>query len=334
MTTIRYLTLSTIWPTLPGHENRQRRQPSHRRRAPLQPFLHAPDRRAAQKLSRQPLLARRNARAVRTGAGQATSPPATSAAALDLDAGYLSRVLRKFERSGLVSRTTSKTDARQSHLALTAKGRKIYAPAEKRSQSDVAAMLGKLKPTANSSNWSTAMQTIETLLDGEAAPATAALIYLARAQTRRLRLDRRRARRRSMRANMAGTNRSKACARRSSPTSSRNTIRPASAAGSPRWTASRSARSCWSRTTKPGTARIRLLIVDPKARGLGLGNRLTRRMRQLRAPGRLQENHAVDAQRSDRRAPLLREGRLHADLERAEAHLGQGRRGGIWDMEL
>ena len=63
---------------------------------------------------------------------------------LDLDAGYLSRVLRDFEKKGLVKRTTSKTDARQSHLALTAKGRKVFAPADKRSQHDVAAMLAKL----------------------------------------------------------------------------------------------------------------------------------------------------------------------------------------------
>src|SRR5580658_4231127 len=44
--------------------------------------------------------------------------------ALDLDAGYLSRVLRNFEKSGLIERTTSVRDARQRHLALTARGKK------------------------------------------------------------------------------------------------------------------------------------------------------------------------------------------------------------------
>src|ERR1044071_10050223 len=45
------------------------------------------------------------------------------ARALALDAGYLSRLLRNFEKRGLISRKTSKKDARQSHLALTARGR-------------------------------------------------------------------------------------------------------------------------------------------------------------------------------------------------------------------
>lgn len=96
---------------------------------------------------------------------------------LDLDAGYLSRVLRDFEKKDLVKRTTSKTDARQSHLALTAQGRKVYAPAEKRSQNDVAAMLAKLDP-GKQAQLVTAMQTIETLLDGAPSPPPA---YILRA---------------------------------------------------------------------------------------------------------------------------------------------------------
>jgi DNA-binding MarR family transcriptional regulator/GNAT superfamily N-acetyltransferase len=83
---------------------------------------------------------------------------------LDLDAGYLSRVLRNFEKRGLISRTASKQDARQSHLALTALGRKIYAPAEKRSQNDVGAMLARLAPDRQA-RLVAAMDEIETLLD-------------------------------------------------------------------------------------------------------------------------------------------------------------------------
>ena len=42
---------------------------------------------------------------------------------LDLDAGYLSRLLAKFEKGGLIARKASAADARQSHLSLTARGR-------------------------------------------------------------------------------------------------------------------------------------------------------------------------------------------------------------------
>jgi len=66
------------------------------------------------------------------------------AAELDLDPGYLSRILRSFAECGLVSRTRSSEDRRQSRLALTAKGRRAFAPLERRSHDDVAAMLDGL----------------------------------------------------------------------------------------------------------------------------------------------------------------------------------------------
>ena len=83
--------------------------------------------------------------------------------ALDLDAGYLSRVLRSFEKRGFISRKTSRADARQSHIALTVRGAKAFAPFEKRSQDFVAGMLGKLKPD-DQAHLVAAMTTIETLL--------------------------------------------------------------------------------------------------------------------------------------------------------------------------
>ncbi len=85
---------------------------------------------------------------------------------LDLDAGYLSRSLRNFEKRGLIARKTSKQDARQSHLSLTAKGRKTFAPAEQRSNKDVAEMLGRLG-SDEQARLVNAMETIETLLGGE-----------------------------------------------------------------------------------------------------------------------------------------------------------------------
>jgi DNA-binding MarR family transcriptional regulator/GNAT superfamily N-acetyltransferase len=86
--------------------------------------------------------------------------------ALDLDAGYLSRVLRNFEKRGLITRKTSAQDARRSELALTARGAKTFAPFERRSQQQAGAMLGKLKP-AHQATLVGAMGTIETLLTGQ-----------------------------------------------------------------------------------------------------------------------------------------------------------------------
>ncbi|HUI15586.1 MAG TPA: helix-turn-helix domain-containing GNAT family N-acetyltransferase [Xanthobacteraceae bacterium] len=92
--------------------------------------------------------------------------------ALDLDAGYLSRVLRNFEKRGLIRRTASASDARQSHLTLTPRGRKDFAPLERRSQDDIGAMLGRLK-SDDQLRLIAAMSTIQSLLGGspDAVPA-------------------------------------------------------------------------------------------------------------------------------------------------------------------
>ena len=79
---------------------------------------------------------------------------------LGLDAGYLSRILRGFERRHLVERTASKADGRQSHLALTKRGRAAFAPLQARSHSDIGAMLGKLSG-ADQKRVLEAMNTIE-----------------------------------------------------------------------------------------------------------------------------------------------------------------------------
>ena len=85
---------------------------------------------------------------------------------LGLDAGYLSRMLRSFEKRGLIRRQASKHDGRQSHLSLTTKGQKAFAPLEARSHDEVAAMIGKL-PAAEQNRLVDAMRTIETLLGAQ-----------------------------------------------------------------------------------------------------------------------------------------------------------------------
>jgi DNA-binding MarR family transcriptional regulator/N-acetylglutamate synthase-like GNAT family acetyltransferase len=87
-------------------------------------------------------------------------------AELGLDAGYLSRVLRSFEKRGLIDKKTSQADGRQSHLFLTEQGRVCFAPLEERSGREVAAMLDKLSPSEQA-RLLESMQTIEGLLGGQ-----------------------------------------------------------------------------------------------------------------------------------------------------------------------
>lgn len=60
---------------------------------------------------------------------------------LGLDAGYLSRILARFKRLRLARRERSSADGRQSFLSLTAKGRRVFLPLEARSNREVAALL-------------------------------------------------------------------------------------------------------------------------------------------------------------------------------------------------
>jgi DNA-binding MarR family transcriptional regulator/GNAT superfamily N-acetyltransferase len=97
---------------------------------------------------------------------------------LELDAGYLSRLLRKFEAQGLISRTQSKTDARQSHLKLTAKGKAKFGPADQRQIGKVSSMLGRLKKP-DQARLVGAMSAIEQLLGAETS-TNARLAYTLR----------------------------------------------------------------------------------------------------------------------------------------------------------
>lgn len=85
---------------------------------------------------------------------------------LGLDAGYLSRILRGFEERGLIERRTSETDARQSLLSLTAKGRKAFASIDARSREEIAELMGRLS-SGDQSRLVGAMRTIEALLGPE-----------------------------------------------------------------------------------------------------------------------------------------------------------------------
>lgn len=102
---------------------------------------------------------------------------ATLAAEIGLDAGYLSRILRRFEHRGFLQRARSKADGRQALLTLTARGRKAFAPVHTRSRDLIAAMLTRL-PVAKQHRLLEAIHTIEELLG---VPAERASPYLLRA---------------------------------------------------------------------------------------------------------------------------------------------------------
>ena len=65
---------------------------------------------------------------------------------LGLDRGYVSRMLQNFETHGWITSAPSPDDRRSLFLSLTAKGRKIFEPLDRRSSDEVAAMLNRLAP--------------------------------------------------------------------------------------------------------------------------------------------------------------------------------------------
>jgi DNA-binding MarR family transcriptional regulator/GNAT superfamily N-acetyltransferase len=88
---------------------------------------------------------------------------------LGLDAGYVSRLLKKFERDDLISRSTLVSDARQSSIALTPAGRNAFAPLNKGSHDQVAALLDRL-PASEQDRLVKSMRTVQALLDESAEP--------------------------------------------------------------------------------------------------------------------------------------------------------------------
>jgi DNA-binding MarR family transcriptional regulator len=87
---------------------------------------------------------------------------------LDLDTGYLSRLLRGFKDRGLIQSTRAADDARHRHLSLTAAGKRAFAPLDARSQADVSALLATLGE-AQQQQLLAAMTSIEQLLGAHSA---------------------------------------------------------------------------------------------------------------------------------------------------------------------
>nr|WP_307608281.1 GNAT family N-acetyltransferase [Variovorax boronicumulans] len=89
---------------------------------------------------------------------------------LGLDAGYMSRILRRFESEGWLTREPHARDARQSVLRLTEAGHAAFAPLQQKSRDEAAALLAPLAP-AQRNQLVRAMSTMQSLLDPAASPA-------------------------------------------------------------------------------------------------------------------------------------------------------------------
>lgn len=96
--------------------------------------------------------------------GQATAKEI--AAELNLDAGYLSRVLRRFEEAGLVEKETCTADARLTLLKLTHQGQVTFGDLNRLSNEQAGELLNKLPPSKRD-DLLHAIRTIEDVLTSE-----------------------------------------------------------------------------------------------------------------------------------------------------------------------
>jgi DNA-binding MarR family transcriptional regulator/GNAT superfamily N-acetyltransferase len=190
---------------------------------------------------------------------------------LGLDAGYLSRILRRFESRGFVGRRPSPADARQSLLHLTRKGRAEFAPLEARARDEVEALLQRVA-SADRHKVVDAMSTIERLLGAPRQDAVRAPYMLRAHQTGDMGwVIHRHA---ALYAKEWGYNEefealvARICA---------DFLEHFDPSGERCWIAERAEAIVGSvflvRKSKT-VAKLRLLLVEPSARGLGIGRRL------------------------------------------------------------
>ena len=202
------------------------------------------------------------------------APTATEiAAALGLDPGYLSRMLQRFRRRRLVARRRSDRDGRESHLTLTTAGRAAFRQLDRQASARVGDLLAGLDDDARR-RLVASMRTIARLL-GEESDAPSEGAYVLRAP----------------RAGDLGwvvQSHGELYAReygwdqRFEGLVARivaDYVDGFDPAGERCWIAERAGENVGSvfvtkDSTRPGVAKLRLLLVHPSARGLGIGRRL------------------------------------------------------------
>jgi DNA-binding MarR family transcriptional regulator/GNAT superfamily N-acetyltransferase len=94
---------------------------------------------------------------------------------LELDSGYLSRILLGFRKQGFLVRKASESDARQKYLTLSQKGSAVFAQLDSKTQTEIEALIGRLSP-GDQTRLIEAMHTIERLLGAQVQPKTPYLL--------------------------------------------------------------------------------------------------------------------------------------------------------------
>jgi DNA-binding MarR family transcriptional regulator/GNAT superfamily N-acetyltransferase len=196
---------------------------------------------------------------------------------LELDAGYLSRLLRSLRERGLIRSERSKEDARHVRLRLSAAGKRAFAPLDTRSRDEIGALLGGLDE-AQQQRLLQAIRTIHQLLDDAPQRVSPYLLRPHRAGDMGWVVSRHGA----LYAQEYGWSLDfEALVARIAA----DFIERFDPAREACWIAERDganvgcvflvqARDEATQAIRPGVAQLRLLIVEPSARGLGLGERL------------------------------------------------------------
>jgi DNA-binding MarR family transcriptional regulator/GNAT superfamily N-acetyltransferase len=201
---------------------------------------------------------------------QRDKPTASELAAeLGLDHGYLSRILRGFGERGLIAKAASPNDKRQSLLSLTARGRTAYARLDRRSQDEIAAMMGALS-APEQERAVAAMGVLESIFGGKPPAAVPYILRPPRPGDMGWIVSRHGA---LYGREYGWDERLEALTAEIVATFLRNNDRAREAC----WIAERDGENVGSVLLVKETnevARLRLLLVDPQARGLGIGARL------------------------------------------------------------
>ncbi|NUS16807.1 MAG: MarR family transcriptional regulator [Streptomyces sp.] len=191
---------------------------------------------------------------------------------LSLDAGYLSRMLGRFEEQQLVTRGPSAEDARRQRIELTEHGREAAGLLEERSQEAVATLVDRIAPD-DRPRLTEAMRTVQDILGsaGQAAAAGRVTLRGPRPGDLGWTVERNAA----VYAEEFGWN-------DEYETLVARIVADFAATRDPEceavWIAELDGQRAGCvfcvRDEAPGTARLRLLLVDPQARGHGIGRLL------------------------------------------------------------